>query len=262
MLRTLPLLMMVPALGCVPEDPPGFSRDQQPTRAETPRPRAAKTRGDAGRKGKSTAARPSAPGESPLLSTTFRDNFERGELGSDWKATSAVWRLENGALCGRGARNRPVWLTRRLPPNARIEFDATSNSPQGDLKVEVWGDGKSFATGTSYDNATSYIVVFGGWKNTAHVLARLDEHKSDRLELKVDPDSDDPRQHPVSEGQTYHFKIERSDGETVRWFIDDLELHSFVDPEPLSGSGHEHFAFNDWDVPVCFDNLVVVPLED
>jgi hypothetical protein len=256
------LLLLAWATSCVPEDPPDFRREQSLARAEVTSQRPVKKR-DRGRKEKEKAApRTTLSSGAPLLTDTFRDNFERGELGPDWKATTGVWRVENGALCARGARNRPVWLTRRLPLNARIEFDATSNSPQGDLKVEAWGDGKSFATGTSYDNATSYILVFGGWKNSAHVLARLDEHKRDRLELKVDPDSDDPRQHPVSEGQTYHFKIERSDGETVRWFIDDLELHSFVDPEPLSGSGHEHFAFNDWDVPVCFDNLVVVPLED
>jgi hypothetical protein len=250
---------------CVPEDPPGFRREQARSQAQSSPTRPAKPKKDAGRKAKSVSPRASGsagPPLGPVLSSTFRDDFERGELGADWKATTGAWRLQDGALCGRGARNRPVWLTRRLPTNARIEFDATSNSPQGDLKVEVWGDGKSFSTSTSYDNATSYILVFGGWKNSAHVLARLDEHKSDRLELQVDPDSDDPRQHPVSEGQTYHFKIERTDGETVRWFIDDLELHAFSDPDPLEGPGHEHFGFNDWEVPVCFDNLVVVPLED
>lgn len=262
MARCLSLLPLVASMSCVPEDPPDFRREVGGVRSDPARPKPAKSRSDAGRKEKTSSAVTAPSGAAPVLSAPFRDDFNRDALGPDWNATSGAWRLEDGALCARGARNRPVWLVRRLPTNARIEFDATSNSPQGDLKVEVWGDGKSFATSASYSNATSYILVFGGWKNSAHVLARLDEHKSDRLELKVDPDSDDPRQHPVSEGQTYHFKIERSDGATVRWFIDDIELHSLADPAPLSGPGHEHFAFNDWDVPVCFDNLVVVPLED
>jgi len=28
----------------------------------------------------------------------------------------------------------------------------------------------------------------------------------------------------------------------------------------LTGVGHDHFGFNDWDVKVCFDNVRVVPL--
>ncbi len=209
---------------------------------------------------KADGAAPISEGE--VLSAPFRDTFDRAELGPDWNATSNVWKIQNGALCAKDARNHPAWLRRRLPENARIEFDATSSSPDGDLKVEVWGDGRSFATSTSYSNATSYILVFGGWKNSLHVLARLDEHKSDRLVIKIDPDSDDPREHPVSEGQTYRFKVERIDGSTVRWYVDDIELHAFTDREPLAGAGHEHLGFNDWSVPVCFDNLSVTPLED
>ena len=80
---------------------------------------------------------------------------------------------------------------RRLPVNARVEFDAVAESPEGDIKAELWGDGQSGATGSSYSNATSYLTIFGGWRNTKHVLARLDEHGDDRLELDVDPNSDD-----------------------------------------------------------------------
>jgi hypothetical protein len=59
----------------------------------------------------------------------------------------------------------------------------------------------------------------------------------------------------------YHFKIERSDGKTVRYAVDDTEILSLVDKSPLSGPGHDHFGFNDWQVPVCFDNLSITPLK-
>jgi hypothetical protein len=248
------------ALACVPEDPPDFRRSALKSPATTtrvPTRRAPPARKDVG-----PPADAAAPPAGELLTAPFRDDFDRKELGPDWNPTSNVWKIRDGALCATNARNHPVWLKRRLPTNARIEFDATSSSPDGDLKVEVWGDGRSFATSTSYSNATSYILVFGGWKNSLHVLARLDEHKNDRLVIKIDPDSDDPREHPVSEGQTYRFKIERVDGRTLRWFVDDLELHALSDRDPLAGPGHEHFAFNDWSVPVCFDNLTITPLED
>jgi hypothetical protein len=198
--------------------------------------------------------------EDALLKEPFEDGFDRGSLGADWRTFGGGWRVQDGKLCGQKAHNRGIWLTRRLPTNARIEFEAQSASTDGDLKIELWGDGVSGATGQSYTNATSYLAIFGGWKNTLHVLARLDEHGADRLELKLAPDEDDPRARPVSPGQVYRFKIERTDGRTVGFWVDDVLIHRLVDPEPLTGHGHDHFGFNDWEALVCFDHLRVTPL--
>lgn len=233
-----------------------------------PKPaRAKKSGADAGRlasrpsvKPASTARVEQATDAALLTDDPFGDDFERTDLGPDWKATSTVWRIESGRLCGERAQNHGVWLQRRLPKNARIEFVATSGSPNGDIKAEVWGDGASSAKGTSYVDATGYIVIFGGWKNSLHVLARLNEHGSDRRELSLVTGSDDPRTAPVAEGRSYRFEIERTDGRTVRFSVDDTLIHSFEDQEPLSGAGHEYFGFNDWTVPVCFDDVLVTPL--
>jgi hypothetical protein len=210
---------------------------------------------------KAPPAAVSAVAKSGVIKTVFADFFDRPEVGPDWNLTSPVWRIEGGQLCGQGARNHPAWLTRRLPTNARIEFEAMSRSPDGDLKVELWGDGKSFAKATSYTDASSYIAIFGGWKNQFHVLARIDEHAKDRPEIKLDPNASDLRARPVRPHNMYQFKIERNDGKTVRWYVDDIEIFSFSDPNPLKGAGHEYLGFNDWDVPVCFDNLKITPLE-
>jgi hypothetical protein len=247
---------------------------------------------DAGPSGGQPLTRQPAPARiapaADLLKAPFEDDFEHATLAiasgggsesapdaaladggvsrgletpGDWVATApGVWRLESGRLCGEHARNHGVWLKRTLPVNARIEFDAVSQSPDGDLKAEFWGDGRSFATGLSYTNATSYLTIFGGWHNKFHVLARINEHAPDRKEITVDPNSDDPREKPAVPGQTYHFKVERSDGKTVHWWIDGNEMLVLADPAPLAGSGHDHFGFNDWDVKVCFDNVRVVPL--
>jgi hypothetical protein len=181
--------------------------------------------------------------------------------GPDWVATApGIWHVEGGRLCGEHARNHGIWLKRAIPPNARIEFDAVSQSTDGDLKAEYWGDGTSFATSLSYTNATSYLTIFGGWHNTFHVLARINEHAADRKEITVDKNSDDPREKPAMAGQLYHFKVERSDGKTVRWWVDGNEMLTYPDPAPLVGPGHDHFGFNDWDVKLCFDNVRIVPL--
>jgi hypothetical protein len=196
----------------------------------------------------------------PVLQQAFKDEFERDTLGNDYFATSDRYRIERGRLCVKGARNHPLWLRHRLPTNARIEIEAEAGSDDGDIKLEAWGDGQAAATRLSYTDATSYLAIFGGWKNRYHVLARMDEHAPDRPEVAIEPGSDDPRQQPVVAGHRYRLRVERTDGRTVRFWVNDVEMLSFADPQPLRGGGHEHFAFNEWQAPVCFDHLVVEPL--
>jgi hypothetical protein len=256
----LALLATGAALGCVPDERP--KRSGPSAGASASATSAASERAPEAPRALAVATAPARallPG--PPIEQRFVDTFERADLGPDWNVTGSGWSLKEGRLCVSDAHNRPAWLRRRLPPNARIEFEATSASPEGDLKVEAWGDGLSAATGNSYSNATSYLVIFGGWKNTLHVLARLDEHGADRKALRVEPGETDPRAQPVLPDRAYRFKIERSDGKTVRYFVDEIEILSFKDPSPLIGEGHEHFAFNDWEVPACFDNLTITPLK-
>ncbi|HTV18772.1 MAG TPA: hypothetical protein VMG12_08880 [Polyangiaceae bacterium] len=209
---------------------------------------------------------PEAAGVDPLLDAVFSDDFERSggsaELGPNWRATSPVWRLSNGRLCGDNAKNHPVWLARRLPRNAMIEFQALTESPDGDIKAEFWGDGRSSASGQSYTDATSYLTIFGGWKNKFHVLARRDEHAPDRREIKLVPGGADLITGTVIPHRVYQFRVERRDGHAVRWQVDDMDILTYRDDEPLQGPGHEHFGFNDWQVRVCFDQLRVTPLPD
>ena len=179
----------------------------------------------------------------------FEDRFDRAELGPEWRVTGSGWAIENGALRGQNVHNHPLWLRRKLPRDARIEFDAWSDSPAGDLKCEVYGDGESFAHAASY-TATSYVVIFGGWHNRINAIARMDEHGADRQVR------DTPK---VELGRRYHFTIERR-GRELRWLLDGAGVLDFNDPDPLAGPGHEHFAFNDWEALVHFDNLVVTPL--
>ncbi len=222
--------LLLSGVGCVPEGPP--TPDAEPSAVE------------------------------PILTLptrTFRDDFERSELGPDYLARAEVWQLAEGQLCVEQAQNQGVWLQRRLPDNVRIELDAVALSTDGDLKVELFGDGRSGASGVSYDDATSYIAILGGWKNTRHVLARLDEHASDRQELAVGGAPDDPRSHAVEPGQVYQLKFERR-GNKLSWWVNDTLYFELVDDAPLLGEGHAYFGFNNWAAPVCFDNLVVTPL--
>ena len=179
----------------------------------------------------------------------FFDDFEREELGDLWHNTGAPWRIVDGALNIRNARNRPLWLRRTLPRDCRIELTVRSESPEGDIKIEVFGDGSSRATTESY-TATSYVVIFGGWSNSTNLIARMDEHAADRA---VGP------RRPVEMGHTYRMRIERRGSRITAW-ADDVELATMDDPDPLEGRGHDHFAFNDWQAELWFDDLRITPL--
>lgn len=190
----------------------------------------------------------------------FTDHFERGAIGPDYLVTGPGWTIEGGALCASGAKNHGVWLRAPLPQKVRVEFDAVARSEQGDVKVELFGDGESFAKGTSYADASGYVAIFGGWKNTVHVFARLNEHGKDRAELPVEPGAEDPRGRPVLPDQPYHFVFERRSVDLITWTVNGVTLLEYRDASPLVGDGHDHVGFNNWVAPVCFDNLEIAAL--
>ncbi len=178
----------------------------------------------------------------------FEDDFNRATLGSSWvrgegEGGTGKWRIEDGALVGSDIKNDPLWWTGQLPDQARVEFDATALSDHGDLKFEIFGDGKVHASG--------YVVIFGGWKNSLDVIARLDEHGSDRKAQKS---------RRALKGQTYKLAAERIDG-TLKWFVNGELVMSYPDEKPLVGAEHRGFSFNDWSAPVKFDNVKIYRLD-
>ena len=193
---------------------------------------------------------PTGAGSSlPLITQRFEDHFDRGTLGDQWNATNDRWTIRDGVLRVSEGYNHPLWLKRRLPRDAKIEFDAWSDSPEGDIKCEVYGDGRSYAREASY-TATSYVVIFGGWSNRFNVIARMDEHGADRR-VRTGP--------RVEQGRHYHWTVIRR-GNRLEWSVDGEPMLELDDSAPLYGPGHEFFAFNNWRVGLNFDNRVITPL--
>jgi hypothetical protein len=176
----------------------------------------------------------------------FQDRFDRPEVGPSWWSAGGPWMLRGGELWGAGTRNDPLWLGMRLPRDVAIEFSArsetASGSRPGDIKVEVFGNGR--------DHESGYVLVFGGWGNTLSAIARLDEHGPDRVER---------RDRKVEIGRTYQMRVERR-GARLRWLVDGEEFLVLDDPRPLEGPGHDRFGFSSWDADVFFDDLLVEPL--
>ena len=179
----------------------------------------------------------------------LREDFERAELGPRWQPTGEGARIEGGQLIVSGLRNHPLWLDLDLPDDVRIEFDAWATTEEGDLKVELFGDGVSFATSPNYI-ASGYVVIFGGWNNTLSALVRKNEHGRQRVttsEVKVQPD------------KRYHFVLTRTGGE-LHWEVNGQELLVYEDAQPLRGESNNRFAFSGWEAQAHFDNLVIEAL--
>lgn len=188
----------------------------------------------------------------PPITTTWHDDFERSVTGESYYNSGGNYSVQHGALSTKGSRNRPLWLRRKLPRDVRVEVTAWSNTSEGDIKLELFGDGYSSDDDGGAYQATGYVFIFGGWGNSKSMIARGDEHGQD-LVTRTAP--------KVVPGKRYRFALERR-GSTLRWFIDDMVVPflTFDDGAPLAGIGHEYFAFSNWESDVWFDDLVVTPL--
>lgn len=201
----------------------------------------------------------------------YHDDFSNPKtVAENYWSSGGLWRTVNGELLSPGVKNNPLWLKAQLPAEVAVEFDVRSMSPEGDIKVEIFGDGT--------DHASGYVLIHGGWNNALSIIARMDEHapalgvlmgeaqkqgstdmvkagvytKDTRVRVEANP-------YRVEVGKSYHWRIERR-GSRLNWLIDGREFLSFDDPFPLSGKGHDRFAFSSWESQLYFDNLSIEPL--
>lgn len=195
------------------------------------------------------------PANTPL---PFRDTFDSSEtIKQHYWSTGGLWRVQDGMLFSPGVKQNPLWLRADLPNDVAVEFDVKSMSPEGDIKVEIFGDGS--------DHASGYVLIHGGWNNSLSIIARLDEHgprfdtvppdsyrENTRVRVEANPFRVEP-------GRLYHWRVERR-GATINWFIDGAPFMSFTDPMPLTGKGHNRFGFSSWESWLYFDNLTVTAL--
>lgn len=189
----------------------------------------------------------------------FSDSFQRADVGADYLNTGGPYRLDHGRLVFADAHNHPLWLKRRLPNDVRVDVDVTPESAEGDVKVELFGDGRSYESdeGVRKDiqyTDTGYIFIFGGWHNRVSTLVKEQEHAWQR-------DRTVPRRNDVraEAGRTYHWTIFKRGGH-LAWFMDGQLFLAWDDPTPLQGDGHDHFCFTGWEASAAYANLRIAPL--
>jgi hypothetical protein len=195
--------------------------------------------------------RPAGPTTGGRL--VFEDDFERAEIGPGYHQAApdqgwekGTWRIEGGRLRAEKIHNAALWLQQPLPERVRIEFTARAETPTGDVKAEVFGDGQTHQSG--------YILIHGGWSNRINTIARQDEHGEDRKE--DNRCGAGPEVRCVEPGVDYRWTIERTD-HVVRWYLDGRLFLTYPDRHPVRG---RHFAFNNWEAIVTFDDLRIYDL--
>ena len=101
----------------------------------------------------------------------YADDFtDSSTLTSHYFTTGGgLWRVVDGELFSPGVKNNPLWLKAKLPRNVRIEFDTRAASNDGDIRVELFGNG--------VDHMSGYMVVFGGWGNSRSALVRSNNRR-------------------------------------------------------------------------------------
>ena len=235
-------------------------------------------------------------GPAPIaVAVPFQDKFDRASVGDAWWSNGGLWRIVEGQLYSPGVGNNPLWLKARLPADARVEFDVRSEGPDGDVKWEMYGDGRNHSTG--------YLFLFGAWRNRESRICKLDEHALTQEEARAQRaatarplprqmDLFEAIQQPfirwgarrdlermekgeyweretpfvvkrmdlkVEKGRKYHVVVTKRGGR-LRWEMDGQLALEMEDPSPLSGSGHDRFGFSSWANDTYFDNLSITPL--
>jgi len=193
------------------------------------------------------------------ITSPFTDTFEREAIGADYSNTGGPYQLDRGRLVFSNAHNHPLWLKRRLPDDVRLDVDVTPASADGDVKIELYGDGRSYEADEAVQKDvqytdTGYLFIFGGWHNHVSTLVKMSEHAWQYD--KTVPRRTDVR---AQANRTYHWTIFRRGGH-LAWFMDGTPFLAWDDSTPLRGKGHDHFGFTGWENGATFDNLRIAPL--
>lgn len=176
----------------------------------------------------------------------FEETFAADKISDKWTIDAGGdWRVVDGWVHSRRARNKGLWLTGlQLPDKVRVEFDVRSE-PRGEQRFE--GDTKCEVFATEPAHEKGYILVNGGWNNALDIIARLDEHGKDRKERPS---------RAVEASKVYRWAIVRV-SDTVYWFRDGGLFMYYQDANPVPG---RYFAFNNWEAHLYFDNLRIYAL--
>ena len=211
----------------------------------------------------------SEPGTKASL--PFADDFsDPATVTRNYRALGGDARVVNGQLLSPGTKNNPLWLSAALPDDVVVEVSARPISPEGEIRVVLFGSGLEAESG--------YQAILGPWTpngspaRASTSLVRLDENgltlsrwlakartpgdlrsagfqPGSGLRVEAAPTSLDPN-------HLYRMRFERRGG-VLRWTVDGTLVAELNDPFPLHGRGHDRLGLSSGEWDVYYDDLRV-----
>jgi len=137
----------------------------------------------------------------------FSDDFDRKELGDNWKIVHGSWRLADGVLSGRGDA---LYIDRKFPGDQRLCFDAWVAKGHAACDLDgILAD----RTMARYGN-TGYLFAFGTYGNN---FSKINREKVQILRLA----------RPVIEPGKRHRIVCEKSGNVLTWHIDGKKVAEY-----------------------------------
>jgi len=162
----------------------------------------------------------------------FADDFEGGELATNWEALRGDWLMEEGRLTVLG--HGQIMCTKTFPGAQRLEFDAMAEDPC-DLTGVICASPLGYRYG--------YFVGFGT-ANNAYSKLLVQAVEVNRWDAVIKP------------GKIHHQIVQR-EGNTITHVVDGTVVMTYHDDEPLKGEGHDRIGFYVFGSSQMIDNVRV-----
>jgi len=192
------------------------------------------------------ACGPSKPAQDGSVDS-YRANFDSSEQLGDWRCyDGGKWDVRDGWLVCDARETTGglsiLWLSRIVPREVVIEFEAECLDRPGEILAFVCGDGQRYS---------GYEIAVGGSGNTRVALYKSLEGGNPAARDRLDR-----RDFQVNKERVYAVKI-RQYRNAFRVYVNDDLLLSTSDEQPIQDDRHRYFGFGTIGNLVRFDNLKI-----
>ncbi|MBI2839112.1 MAG: winged helix-turn-helix domain-containing protein [Acidobacteria bacterium] len=165
----------------------------------------------------------------------FEDDFERADLGSEYRSMGGTWEIDYGGLRGGGAGGVAVALTQRFEGDVRVELDATMLAGSWKREIAIW------LLSSHLPGSSGYYLGLGA----DHEVVEIERND---IEMSI------ARVPAIEAGRPYHIGVTRS-GSRLGIEADGKLLTSFDDPIALNPTRVSVVKLTTYDGIIRIDNL-------
>lgn len=165
----------------------------------------------------------------------YEDDFERAELGSEYRTMGGTWEIDYGGLRGGGPGPVSVALTQRFEGDVRVELDATILAGSWKREIALW------LLSNHLPGSSGYYLSLGA----DHEVVEIERNDVEMSMARVPA---------IEAGRQYHIRVTRS-GSRLEIEADGKLLTAFDDPIALNPTRVSVVKLATYDGIMRVDNL-------